>query len=76
VSSHPLIGDPDPVTAIGGRFVSMARRARTPTARVSLKALAAVTSESWPAAGTPARGAAAHPSSVLARAELIGTRAG
>jgi hypothetical protein len=49
VSSHPLIGDPDPVTAIGGRFVSMARGARTPaTARVSLKALAAVTSESWP----------------------------
>ena len=37
-----LIGEPDPAAAIGGRMVSVAKRARTPEAVMSLRALAAV----------------------------------
>ena len=37
-----LIGEPDPAAAIGGRMVSIAKRARTPEAVICLRALAAV----------------------------------
>jgi len=37
-----LIGEPDPAAAIGGRMVSVAKRARTPEAVMSLRALASV----------------------------------
>jgi hypothetical protein len=38
----PLVGEVDPVAAIGGRFVAVARRARTPVAHACLRALAVV----------------------------------
>lgn len=37
----PLVGEDDPVTAIGGRLVSVAKRSRTPEAQMCLRALAA-----------------------------------
>lgn len=36
----PLVGEDDPVAAIGGRLVSVAKRSRTPEARMCLQALA------------------------------------
>ncbi len=70
---HPLMGEPDTVAAIGGRFVSLARRARTPVAGLSLQALAAVTSgELARRASTAARGAATPRSSAPGWIELIG----
>jgi hypothetical protein len=41
-SGLPLIGQPDPAEAIGGRLVSVAQKRRTPEAQMCLRALAAV----------------------------------
>ncbi|HSH61738.1 MAG TPA: hypothetical protein VK988_19245 [Acidimicrobiales bacterium] len=38
----PIVGQPDPVAAVGGRLVSAARRSPTPQAQMCLRALAAV----------------------------------
>jgi hypothetical protein len=43
-SGLPLIGEPDPAEAIGGRLVSVAQKRRTPEAQMCLRALAAVAS--------------------------------
>src|SRR5437667_12553861 len=43
-SGLPLIGEPDPAEAIGGRLVSVAQKRRTPEAQICLRALAAVAS--------------------------------
>jgi hypothetical protein len=43
-SGLPLIGQPDPAEAIGGRLVSVAQKRRTPEAQMCLRALAAVAS--------------------------------
>lgn len=72
--SHPLIGEPDTVAALGGRFVSVARRTGTPVAGMSLRAIAAVASGGLARqAVTAARGSAALGSSAPAWVELIGT---
>src|SRR5207253_2532693 len=43
-SGLPLIGEPDPAEAVGGRLVSVAQKRRTPEAQMCLRALAAVAS--------------------------------
>jgi hypothetical protein len=42
IGRYPLVGETDTVSAVGGRFVAVARRSRTPAARGCLAALAAV----------------------------------
>jgi hypothetical protein len=70
----PLVGEPEPVAAVGGRLVSVARRSRTPQAQMCLRALAAAAGGSLGRrARTAARELAASGAAAPGWIDAIGT---